>query len=385
MGFNFSDIFFCIVIFQLLFLSFFLFTQGGEKRMSTILLGCFFLSLCLNLIDVFLLMKRVYFTSPGLAGWGNCLPLVFGPFLYLYTCSLLTRNFQMKGKQWLHFVPFFVFFICTESYWLSTPTTTQRFILERILQRDLPVSVYIASSLIFIQFLLYILTSLRLIRKYGQEMIARLSDYNRVNTSWLYSTIIFFTILMTVSMFNGTLGLTSWSRYYYIAFTVLIFAIMVFVNKVLLGAMRKPGFLTVGEEIASLGTTSTSNPKYLSSTLADADKQKYSQQVLEFMANEKPYLEPELTLEQLAGKLSLRPKILSQVINETLGQNFFDFINRYRIEEAKRLLTNPADKKITVLEVLYEVGFNSKSSFNTLFKKHTGLTPSDFKKNHMNS
>ena len=76
--------------------------------------------------------------------------------------------------------------------------------------------------------------------------------------------------------------------------------------------------------------------------------------------------------------LSLRPKILSQVINETIGQTFFDFINRYRIEEAKRLLTNPADKKITVLEVLYEVGFNSKSSFNKNFKKVTGQSPSEY-------
>jgi AraC-like DNA-binding protein len=98
------------------------------------------------------------------------------------------------------------------------------------------------------------------------------------------------------------------------------------------------------------------------------------------MQNDKPYLEPELTLEQLASKLSLKPRVLSQAINEILGQNFYDFINRYRIEEASRLLTNPSDEKITILEVLYEVGFNSKSSFNTLFKKYTGLTPTEFRK-----
>jgi AraC-like DNA-binding protein len=97
------------------------------------------------------------------------------------------------------------------------------------------------------------------------------------------------------------------------------------------------------------------------------------------MQDEKPFLEPELTLQQLAARLSLKPKMLSLVINEKLGRNFFDFINHYRIEEAKRMLTNPEDKKITILEVLYEVGFNSKSSFNTLFKKYTGLTPSAFK------
>jgi AraC-like DNA-binding protein len=98
------------------------------------------------------------------------------------------------------------------------------------------------------------------------------------------------------------------------------------------------------------------------------------------METQQPWLDPDLTLEQLASQLRLRPKLLSQAINEGLGRNFFEFINTYRIDEAKRLLTNPADKKITVLEVLYQVGFNSKSSFNTVFKKQTGMTPSEFKK-----
>ncbi len=101
------------------------------------------------------------------------------------------------------------------------------------------------------------------------------------------------------------------------------------------------------------------------------------------MQSQRPYLEPELTLDELATQLSVKPKILSQVINELLQQNFFEFINHYRIEEAKRLLTNPKDKKITVLEVMYEVGFNSKSSFNTIFKKNTGLTPGGFKKKNL--
>jgi YesN/AraC family two-component response regulator len=101
---------------------------------------------------------------------------------------------------------------------------------------------------------------------------------------------------------------------------------------------------------------------------------------LQHMKNNKPYIESDLTLNQLASQIAIRPRVLSQVINEMRGQNFYDFINHYRIEEASRLLTNPKDKKITVLEVLYEVGFNSKSSFNTLFKKYTGLTPSEFRK-----
>ncbi len=82
----------------------------------------------------------------------------------------------------------------------------------------------------------------------------------------------------------------------------------------------------------------------------------------------------------MAGKIGIHPRYLSQIINESLGQNFFDFINHYRIEEAKRMLTQTLDEHITVLEVLYEVGFNSKSAFNTAFKRHTGVTPTEFKK-----
>ncbi len=116
--------------------------------------------------------------------------------------------------------------------------------------------------------------------------------------------------------------------------------------------------------------------------IADKEKSRLVDKLQQHMQAHKPYMQPDLTLDELAGQLSVKPKLLSQSINEILQQNFFEFINYYRIEEAKRLLTRPKDKKITVLEVMYEVGFNSKSSFNTLFKKLTGLTPSEFKKNH---
>ena len=156
--------------------------------------------------------------------------------------------------------------------------------------------------------------------------------------------------------------------------------LFIFINRVLLRALQKPEtFALINEQdIPAL----KNQLRYSGSTLRPEDNKRIVDELQEHMKTKKPYLEPELTLEQLAVRLSLRPKILSQVINESLGQNFFDFVNRYRIEDAKKLLANPPDKKMTVLEVLYEVGFNSKSSFNTLFKKNTGLTPSEYKRKH---
>ena len=382
MNITIADIFFILAIFQLLFISFFLFTYNKGKKISNILLGFFFLSICLNLVDVFLLMQRVYFSNPQLAGWGNCLPLLFGPLLYLYTQSILIENFRFTGRKWLHLLPFIIACIALEVFWLKQPVDLQTKILEAILARKIPDSVYLSSSIIFIQFLIYIIASIRLIRKYKKKVAEKFSDYKRTNLAWLYSTIVFFTVLMSISMLNGWLGLTPFAQYYYIAFTIIIFAMLIFVIRVVLGTMRNPDFFGMEEERPS-AEFQLPTAKYAGSGLVDSEKQRILQEILQHMENKKPWLEPELTVDQLATALNIRPKILSQVINETLHQNFFDFINRYRIEEAKRLLNNPPDKKITVLEVLYQVGFNSKSSFNTLFKKHTGLTPSEFKKMHL--
>ena len=382
MNITIADIFFILAIFQLLFISFFLFTYNKGKKISNILLGFFFLSICLNLVDVFLLMQRVYFSNPQLAGWGNCLPLLFGPLLYLYTQSILIENFRFSGRKWLHLLPFIIACIALEVFWLKQPVDLQTKILEAILARKIPDSVYLSSSIIFIQFLIYIIASIRLIRKYKKKVAEKFSDYKRTNLAWLYSTIVFFTVLMSISMLNGWLGLTPFAQYYYIAFTIIIFAMLIFVIRVVLGTMRNPDFFGMEEEKPS-AEFQLPTAKYAGSGLVDSEKQRILQEILQHMENKKPWLEPELTVDQLATALNIRPKILSQVINETLHQNFFDFINRYRIEEAKRLLNNPPDKKITVLEVLYQVGFNSKSSFNTLFKKHTGLTPSEFKKMHL--
>jgi AraC-like DNA-binding protein len=97
------------------------------------------------------------------------------------------------------------------------------------------------------------------------------------------------------------------------------------------------------------------------------------------MNKERPYLESQLTLPQLAQQLGISPNYLSQVINEQLQKNFFDFINEYRVAEAKSKLTADSTTKGSIADVAYDSGFNSKSAFYTAFKKHVGMTPSEFR------
>lgn len=103
--------------------------------------------------------------------------------------------------------------------------------------------------------------------------------------------------------------------------------------------------------------------------------------LMALMQPEKPYRDSELTLTKLADMLSVSPHNLSEVINTQVGQNFFDFVNQYRVEEVKQNLANKEMQHFTLLALGLEAGFNSKSSFNAIFKKHTGAPPSEFRKN----
>jgi len=97
------------------------------------------------------------------------------------------------------------------------------------------------------------------------------------------------------------------------------------------------------------------------------------------MKEEKLYQETQLSLQELADKIEFPSYQVSQAINEGLKQNFYDLVNSYRVEEAKRLLLDEKNKNFTILSVGFEAGFNSKTTFNTVFKKFTGQTPTEYK------
>jgi AraC-like DNA-binding protein len=105
----------------------------------------------------------------------------------------------------------------------------------------------------------------------------------------------------------------------------------------------------------------------------------YVTELINYMETSQPYLEPSLKINELAQSLSIPSKSLSQSINQQLGKNFYDFVNSYRIEEAKKKIVKANGNGRTILEILYDSGFNSKAAFNRAFKKHTGITPTEYK------
>ncbi len=142
-----------------------------------------------------------------------------------------------------------------------------------------------------------------------------------------------------------------------------------------------------GLQQAAIFTGFTDDDAHLSDELGQVRKsvaldqeEKHLIELLEkYMLEQHPYRDPNLNIAQLSEAIHISKRKLSELINTHYQQNFVNFINSYRIEEAKHRLLHPEDEKETILEVMYAVGFNSKSSFNTIFKKKTGMTPSQYK------
>ncbi len=118
---------------------------------------------------------------------------------------------------------------------------------------------------------------------------------------------------------------------------------------------------------------------------SEKDNKEDLNRLLKFMEAEEPYLDATITLQKLADKIEMSNREVSILINQNLNQHFFDFINQLRIKKAQKILSNSKNNQLTVQQIMYDVGFNSKSSFYTAFKKQTGLTPLEYRKSKPDS
>jgi len=118
--------------------------------------------------------------------------------------------------------------------------------------------------------------------------------------------------------------------------------------------------------------------------IPDNEFENLKQKLIFFMETEKPYLDGELNLSKLSGFININAHQLSYLLNNGFGENFFQFVNKYRVARAKELLTDDSYKKISIIGIAFDSGFNSKTSFNTIFKKITSETPSEFRKKQTN-
>jgi AraC-like DNA-binding protein len=214
------------------------------------------------------------------------------------------------------------------------------------------------------------------IKRYSQHIKTNFSDIERLDLTWLKILVIGFLAIRVWAVLVGLLILLSVSFGINTNFEIMgltgNYTTFIMVSMLI--------FFGLGHSSVFEGIEVKSGENLKSEVLKDKIKDVQIKQVAEYMEKEKPYLMPALTLDKLAAQLKMQPRILSHLINRHFACNFFEFINSYRVEESKRMLADPLCSEKNMLDLMFDVGFNSKASFNTLFKKKVGMTPSEFRK-----
>jgi AraC-like DNA-binding protein len=335
-----------------------------------------FLTIWLAIIAAFLGARLLPFQvtdyfKPGIFP----LLLMFGPLLYLYVNSLSVENFRLKPFMLLHLIPLImvgIHRIIVSPVSIGGPTN----------QAGSTMYFYnkIYYSLIVLSLLTYWIFSLKLILSHRKNIPNHFSNYTSKNSlGWLISVLTIFLVLFVIdfamSFISRVLGFEI-GRFSFLTLNLTIFTfIMIFfgINQSVIYRTQR----MVKDEPEN---QENHEARYSRSSLNEKQMEELTNTVFQYLKNKKPYLNPDYSLQMMAEDLNISRHKLSEAINNGQKKNFYKLINEFRVDEVKEMLVNSAFSHYTVLGIGLECGFNSKTSFNRIFKEETGLTPTEYKR-----
>ena len=301
-------------------------------------------------------------------------PLLYllGPLLFGYVVRLTKVNQPMQ-RFVLHFIPAGITLLYFLPLYFS-PLSDKVALLARLRAQGMTWDFALFWNAACAHIIFYLVVCWRQLKKYNASLEDHYSKTDTLNLRWLQDfaranalvwTVYFVCYVLVIlkvdidplGWADKIFGLTLTGLIYYLSYV----------------AMHKPE-LFPGPVIKSCSLDRSSN------RLADEKLQAHEQSLMTYMRDSRPYLDPELSLSSLSLQTGIPARTLSFIINENHHQNFFDFINTYRIKEVKERLHNRQNDHLTIVAIALESGFNSKSTFNEVFKRLEKTTPSEFKK-----
>lgn len=340
----------------------------GGNRVASRLLAALTGTISIFILGAVARTTGYVFVYPHLSRVHDPFPFLAGPLLYLYLKALAAGQPAFRRRTFLHFVPFLLCVSYLLPYFFQNSEQKLAHLLAEYHHDGLGPWYYVRSALVLTHFLTYLALSVRVFLRYSREAVRGDAGTGAAVLSQVRFLVAGAAVLCVVALLRYALDQT--------ARTNLLVPLGVSVLVYGLGYMR----LRHAGLPAEAGGPPPPAPKYGKSTLTPERSARYLARLLHVMETEKPYTDGELTLQKLAERLSIPAPHLSQTVNERLNQSFSDFVNTYRVEEVKRRLLDPAVSHYSILAIAEEVGFNSKSSFNAVFKRHTNMTPSEFRK-----
>ena len=360
-----------LIVFTSFLLAFFLFTVVSKNKVGNILLAIY---LIIRAVDV---SAYFYYSLIDLPNELELLRMDIGsfleiPFLYLFVLSIIYSDFNLKKVHLLHVIPFLIVSLIQMPVFYLADYTTQEQFADTYLYN--PYGVF-SMSLAHLQNAFYIVLIFIVLRKYRKILIENYSISNDYNYKWLMQMTVFLGILFVVAIIKNSQKYGNTPEEILPFRLAVSIGMLIFTCWLVLKALYAPKIFTGVDSKILLNKN-----QHIHIDDENPDITKKGNQLKEFIEENKPFYDSDFTIQKLSEQIQMDTREISNVLNHHLQQNFYEFVNQYRIEEAKKILLE--DRKKTILEVLYEVGYNSKSTFNTHFKKSTGYTPTEFRKKY---
>lgn len=299
----------------------------------------------------------------------------YGPLLYLYVRFMTKPERKFNWVALLHFIPFVTFLVVSVLFRdiplmkdLRSFFAPDRFISLRLAYSTMMfLSVTVYSTLTFIEIGRH-QAYLKTILSYTTGMITL--NWLKVFSISFYVAFLILFILGGLNMIGDFIPFDP----YFVVFTFITVFTIVFSFYII----NQPQIF--GQQVRILnGEDKKDGEKYSRSGLREKQAQAYLQKLIRIMEEEKPYLNRDLSIQDLSDSTGIPRHHITQVLNETHGKNFFTFINEYRVKEVIERFRDPKNNNFTILAIAFDSGFNSKTTFNAIFKSQTGMTPSEFR------
>lgn len=344
------------------------FTRRGHRRANKIM-AIFLLAVAIGMANGIILLLGLYDIWPALSIFMGSVALAYGPLFYFYIQAMTIGDRRWTPVDALHGMPFLLGMFAYGAY-LNLPPGGPAWpgaIAWAVRQPWLVVT--ILSTL---QTAAYVAAIIRLLRAHSQKIRSTYSTIDRINLGWLRRRLAVYAAIWGVGL--GMIAVVGFEGRA-IGLVTQIIAFLAAMNTFVTGyrAMLQPEIF-YGPIEAGPGR------RYERSSLTPENAVLYKTRLLDLMERERSFLDPEITLPKLAQALEIPTAHLSRVINEHLGRNFYEFVNHYRVEDAKRRLAGPDASQDKLITVALDCGFNSLATFNRVFKELGGRTPSEYRK-----
>jgi len=363
-NFTFPVIFNGAVIVLGFFAAFGLFMKK-ENALANKLMAAFLIVISLWLCDNFMRIAGIYRQNANYYFKPIYYSFAFGPLIYLYVRSIVNSNFKLKKSHLLHLIPVLVqgllyLFLSFKNYeyrnWYWQ-------------DMHLPYTYRVEFDGTFISMAIYLFFAIRIIRDYQNWLKDEHSDHSTKKLNWL-KIILVCMLVLCVQWFIEVILRDVYDQYYAYNYTPNILGVLT-----LIFAYRA-FFQEDQKEVVFMNTKE--DPK---TTEFQVD-QDLLDRIIKRMEVDRDFLDPKLSLKEFASRCKLPQKTVSQYLNQGLKMSFHDYVNGYRIDEFKIKALRSDEKNMTLEGLAYDCGFNSKASFNRIFKKNMGMTPTEYVSKH---